>query len=230
MSAAAGRPRTVTFESLPADVAAYCVRLGRSVTVHRGSVLARQGENAVRCYYVRTGYARVVSISPDGHQILVGFSGPQDLVGQMAAAETGDRYLASTIACQSMNLIAWGRSEALALTERFPEVHARLDALLLQNGRLLIKRLHTVSEGRVPQRVANVLLELAARHGKRDLRGVAIEAPVTREDLAGLTGTTLYTVSRVLAGWQLQGVLESRRGRVRLTDPSRLKMLARSLH
>jgi CRP-like cAMP-binding protein len=71
------------------------------------------------------------------------------------------------------------------------------------------------------------LLELAARHGRRESAGIAIEPPVTREDLAGCTGTTLYTVSRVLAGWQQDGILTSTRGRLTLLDTRRLRALAR---
>ena len=227
MSVAAGLPGTVTFESLPADVAAGCVRLGQAVSVRRGSVLARQGEEAVRCYYVRSGFGRVLSISPQGHEILVGFIGPRDVIGQSAAVESEDRYLATTVASEPMELVAWNREVALQLADRFPEVHARLDALLVRNFRTLMKRIHTVSEGKIPRRLASALLELAARHGTRHEAVIVIEPRVTREDLSRLTGTTLYTVSRVLASWQVRGLLTSRRGRIQLIDLSGLRMLAR---
>jgi hypothetical protein len=37
----------------------------------------------------------------------------------------------------------------------------------------------------------------------------------------------MYTVSRVLASWQHQGVLTTHRGRLRVTNPARLRALAR---
>ena len=123
--------------------------------------------------------------------------------------------------------IGWDCQAALRLSERFPEVHARLDALLARNVALLMKRLHTVSGGTVPRRLADALLELAARHGTPDVTGISIAPRVTREDLAGLTGATMYTVSRVLASWQHQGVLTTHRGRLRVTDPAHLRVLAR---
>jgi CRP/FNR family transcriptional regulator, nitrogen oxide reductase regulator len=224
---AAGRHRALMFESLPADVAECCVRLGQSMTAVRGTVLARQGDEAVRCYYVRSGYAKVTSAAPDGQEILVGFVGPRDVIGQAAATESGDRYLATTAACEAMELVGWSRDTALQLAERFPDVHARLDALLFRNAEVLVKRLHTVGQGRVPQRLASALLELSARHGTRDPIGIALGPRVTREDLAALTGSTLYTVSRVLAAWQRQGLLTSHRGRMHLIAPSRLRVLAR---
>jgi CRP-like cAMP-binding protein len=227
MRAGVGRQRTATFESVPAHVAACCVRMGQPLAVTRGTVLTRQGDEAARCYYVRAGFARVLSTSPAGNQVLVGYMGPRDVVGQAAAMEAGRKYVATTIAAGPMDLIGWDRDAALLLSERFPEVHARLDTLLARNVGLLMKRLHTVSGGTVPRRLADALLELAARHGTPDLTGIVIAPRVTREDLAGLTGATMYTVSRVLASWQHQGVLTTHRGRLRVTNPARLRALAR---
>jgi CRP-like cAMP-binding protein len=224
---AADRLPTVTFTSLPAQVAACCLKAGRVVNATRGTVLARQGDDAAVCYYVRSGYARATSSAPDGHQVLVGFLGPRDVIGQAAAAETGDRYLATTIASDPMELVAWTRAAALELADRYPDVHGRLDALLLRNSQILLKRLHTVmGQAKVPQRLASVLVELVVRHGTRDNIGIAIGPRVTREDFAALTGTTLYTVSRVLAGWQRQGLLASSRGRLHVLAPLRFRQLA----
>jgi CRP-like cAMP-binding protein len=97
----------------------------------------------------------------------------------------------------------------------------------LRNSEILLNRLHTLGQGRIPQRLANAVLELAARHGRRDPIGIALGPRVTREDLAALTGSTLYTVSRVLAAWERQGLLTSHRGRMHLIAPSRLRVLAR---
>jgi CRP-like cAMP-binding protein len=43
---------------------------------------------------------------------------------------------------------------------------------------------------------------------------VEIPHPITRQDLADLTGATLFTVSRLLARWEAGGIVASRRGRV----------------
>jgi len=218
--------RHFTFKSVPADIAAHCMRLGRPLSAKRGDVLARQGDRAQRCYLIRSGYAKVASTSPAGHQVLVGFLGPLDLVGPAAAGPSTESYLATTVASQPMELVSWNRESALELSERFPAVHERLDALLARNLQTMLNRLHTVSEGRVPQRLASALLELAARHGDPDECGIAIRPLVTREDLAALTGITVYTASRVLADWEANGLLASRRGRVRVTNLARLRALA----
>jgi CRP-like cAMP-binding protein len=50
--------------------------------------------------------------------------------------------------------------------------------------------------------VARCLLRLAGETGQKIGGGVLIGLPLSREDLAKMTGTTLYTVSRILSGWE----------------------------
>jgi CRP/FNR family transcriptional regulator, nitrogen oxide reductase regulator len=219
--------RKHTFDGVSAEVAEYCLRLGRPLTAKRGDILARQGDAADRCFFVRSGYGTVTSNSLDGHQILLCFVGPGDLVGQSAATPDLETYLATTVVVQLMELVFWTRDVALEISMQFPEIHARLDASLARNGQILLARLHTVGEGPVPRRLASVLLELGDRHGEATERGVTIGPLVTREDLANLTGSSLYTASRVLSEWEADGLIVSRRGRLRLLDVARLRSLAR---
>jgi CRP/FNR family transcriptional regulator, nitrogen oxide reductase regulator len=69
-------------------------------------------------------------------------------------------------------------------------------------------------------------LRLAKQAGRKVERGVAIDFPISRQDIAEMTGTTLHTVSRILSGWESQGLVESGRQRVVITDPHRLFALS----
>ena len=48
---------------------------------------------------------------------------------------------------------------------------------------------------------------------------------LTRQELAELTGTTLYTVSRTLSQWETDGVLRSDKRRLLVRSPRRLEAL-----
>ncbi len=71
------------------------------------------------------------------------------------------------------------------------------------------------------------MLRLAAQSGQRVEDG--IELSISRQDLAQMTGTTLHTVSRVLAEWHRQGLVEAGRERVRLMQPHALVRIAEGL-
>jgi CRP/FNR family transcriptional regulator, nitrogen oxide reductase regulator len=125
-----------------------------------------------------------------------------------------------------MTAAAWTRPQALELARKFPELHSRLDALMTRNVATALGRLHDVTEGRVPQRLARALVELVDRHGEMDSLGLIIGPPLTRQELAAITGTTLYTVSRLLADWESRGVVSTSRARLRVRNLAALTDLA----
>ena len=215
--------RLNTFDGLAEDVVAYCLEHSTLATARRGELLIQQGEPARFVYVIKSGYAKFLSTSPDGHEVLVGIAGPFDVFGQAAATEHLRTYLVTATALTPMELVIWSRTKALELADRFPEIHSRLDAQMIANLNLVLGRLHTVSEGHVPQRLTRALLELSERHGQKQPRGVAILPPLTRQDLAALTGTTLYTVSRLLADWEHRGMVATSRGHVQLLNIQALR-------
>ena len=203
-----------TFHGIDKDVVTYCLEQAAIATAKRGELLIQQGEKARLVYVIRSGYAKMVSMSPDGHEVMVGIVGPRDVLGQAAVMDEERGYLVTATALTGMDMAILPRAKALELARQFPEIHARLDAQLAQNVQILLGRVHTVSEGRVAQRLARVLLELA------------ILPPLTRQDLAALTGTTLYSASRMLADWEHKGLLTTSRGSVRIRDVAGLTTIA----
>ena len=59
--------------------------------------------------------------------------------------------------------------------------------------------------------------------------GVEIDFPLSRQDLAQMTGTTLFTVSRTLSGWEADGIIATGRRRVVVRQPHRLVRIAEDL-
>jgi CRP-like cAMP-binding protein len=74
-----------------------------------------------------------------------------------------------------------------------------------------LTRVRELTTARVGPRLAHTLLRLARQCGERTSEGVLITQPLTRQELADLTGTTLYTVSRTLSQWDASGLIESRK-------------------
>jgi CRP-like cAMP-binding protein len=110
---------------------------------------------------------------------------------------------------------------------------ARHPALALNTLQTVGSRLqdaHTrvveISTEQVEKRVAHALLRLARQAGRKSEDGVQIDFPISRQDVAEMTGTTLHTVSRILSGWEDRGLVESGRQRITICDPHKLFMLA----
>jgi CRP/FNR family transcriptional regulator, nitrogen oxide reductase regulator len=87
-------------------------------------------------------------------------------------------------------------------------------------------RVVEMSTEQVEQRVAHTLVRLSRQSGRTVERGVEIDFPISRQDIAQMTGTTLHTVSRILSGWEQAGLIESGRQRIVLREPEKIFALA----
>ena len=77
--------------------------------------------------------------------------------------------------------------------------------------------------------MARTLLRLARQTGQRTDEGVLLDLPLSRQDLGEMTGTTLYTVSRIVSSWEQQGFVQTGRERIVIRDPHGLVTIAEDL-
>jgi CRP-like cAMP-binding protein len=52
-----------------------------------------------------------------------------------------------------------------------------------------------------------------------------VEVGLSREELAQMTGTTLFTVSRLLSAWETDGIVRPRREAVAICDEQALRAI-----
>ena len=95
-------------------------------------------------------------------------------------------------------------------------------ATLLQS----YETLKSIAGGKVEERIARVLLEIADRIGKKYEDVIVIDAPLTRLDIAEMTGTTVETTIRVMSKWKKQGIINTERGYIEIIKRRELERLA----
>ncbi|NLH82457.1 MAG: winged helix-turn-helix domain-containing protein, partial [Phyllobacteriaceae bacterium] len=54
--------------------------------------------------------------------------------------------------------------------------------------------------------------------GRSEAGGIRIDFPISRQDIAEMTGTTLHTVSRILSAWEAAGLVEGGRQKLKVTN------------
>jgi CRP/FNR family transcriptional regulator len=87
--------------------------------------------------------------------------------------------------------------------------------------------LKSIASGKVEERIAKLLIELGDKIGKETDEGyLVIEAPITRQDIAEMTGTTVETAIRIMSKWKKEGRIEAQRGKIVLKDLDYLEELA----
>jgi CRP-like cAMP-binding protein len=87
-------------------------------------------------------------------------------------------------------------------------------------------RLRELSTEKVERRIAHTILRLVEQAGRRTARGIEIAFPLSRQDLAEMSGTTLHTVSRTLSAWEERGIVDCGRRRVVVAKSQLLESIA----
>lgn len=183
-----------------------------SLSWAEGERLYGAGESADHLYVVAAGQVKAVQSTRDGQNTVVDVLAPGDFFGAISGrgglgyAETVDALV--TTCALRMDTDAFRQ----VLVE-YPQVALRvLDTVSasLAAARSTASR-HAAAT--VAQRVATTLLGLADRFGQPGAsgNGMLIQLPLTRADLAGMTGSTPESVSRAMSRFREEGVIDSGR-------------------
>lgn len=194
--------------------------------VPKGEAAFRQGEAADRFFLLLHGRLRVTRLNPQGQQMVVRFIAPGDMFGVAMAIGT-DKYPGTATAAVDSLALAWPNTVWAELIARHP--HLAVNTMQSLGARLQDsqKRILDLSTQQVEQRIAGAVLQLAQQAGRQTEAGLLIDFPLSRQDLAEMTGATLHTVSRTLSAWEERGLVECGRQRVTVRDIAGVQALAR---
>lgn len=198
----------------------------RNLSLATGDELFRQGEDAAHGYVLGWGRLRLVQQSADGQNVTLRYMNPGDMVGTVAVLRRIP-FPATAIAVEDCVAFSWSAVRIADHLQRFPLIAQ--NAIGVVGGRVeeLMARLQETATQRVERRIAGALVRLAKQSGRRVEDGVEIPFPISRQDLAEMTATTLHTVSRTLSAWNAEGVVEARRTRcIVVRDLQRLTGIA----
>lgn len=217
------------FRGLANDALTAVAADARAVRAAAGRTFFREGEPARFFYVVRSGQVKFTHMSAEGHEVILRVIGPGEPFGGVAAFSSKATYPVTARALDPSEAHAWDGAVVTALMHRFPVIAINAARMVADRLHELQRQHHQLMTERVERRIARALLRLAQHAGRRVEGGVEIDFPLSRQDLAQMTGTTLFTVSRILSGWQDEGVLATARRRVIIRKPHHLVRIAEDL-
>ena len=217
------------FKDIRPDVFAQVLEASVPRSVEEDGFFFLQGDPATHAYVLVEGRVKMIQITPNGQQITMRIMTPGQTYGGIALLNPRAGYPATAQAVENSTALAWNTDHLRALVEKEPSIS--LNVMGLMHGYIseLQERQKALVTDRVEQRIARILLKLAAQSGRKIDEGVLIDLPITRQDIAEMSGTTLYTVSRTLNEWERDGLLEIGRERVVIREPHGLVSIADEL-
>jgi CRP-like cAMP-binding protein len=181
----------------------------------RGEMLYVEGDLIQHVLMVAGGSAKITQVGMSGSEIILRLAVTGDVLGAVDLFAMG-KHRTTVRAFRECRALAWDPAVFKALVERHPVLHRNMVRIVGADLLELEERFRELATERVGARVARQMVRLLGQLG-RPVDG-AMEIGLSREELAQMTGTTLFTVSRLLSAWEARGMVTARREAVTIRN------------
>lgn len=224
--------RTPFFADLDADEIAEVDERAVSLSWAAGDAVYNEGEQAGHLYVAAHGRAKSYRDTEDGRTVVVDLVAPGDYFGGFDSLGSPE-YTETVEAIDTLCALRIAADDFRDLLVRYPQVALRVvDHLSGQLGDARTSVMHQ-STRTVAERVAATLLRIADKFGEARSgfgesgeAGTLLQLPLTRADLAGMTGSTPESVSRVMSRLRREGIIDSGRRWTAVLDRDKLAEIA----
>jgi CRP-like cAMP-binding protein len=188
-------------------------------------VICFSGDPANRLFVVADGRVKLMRNTLTGKEILLDLLTPGEFFGSLSGL--GNDVYPDTAQAQSpCCILVISKDSFQQILGRYPQVALKVIEIMATRLKTANERVHQLSALSIEGRIASVLLRLGEKFGEPREIGLLLQVPLTREDLAGMTGTTTESASRIMSRFQRDGLIRSGRGWVALTDREGLEALS----
>jgi CRP/FNR family transcriptional regulator len=219
--------RTTMYKRLSESDRQHLARVSRLKAYEKAERIFGEGEPSEFFSVVVSGRVKIVKMTPAGKDVILEIFATGDPFGAVAAYE-GRPFPASAIALEDTVCLLTPRREFFSLLEQHPSLVRGLLLGLTQRLVELTNRLTEMTGGRIEARFARLFLKLADSIGRPSPEGTVIPLPLSRQELADLTGTTIETCIRIMSRWGKEDIVRTDKGSFLLMDRETLEELAAS--
>jgi CRP-like cAMP-binding protein len=205
---AAAIQRFPLFSDLSNADCATIISAARQKLFLKKRIIFFDGDPIEQVVLLLSGSAKITQFGPTGTEVILRVNRLGDVLGGFGAA-LKDRQCCTAETLEDCRALVWESATFQILADRFPVVRRNLMRILEERLRDLDERFREVSTENVASRLSSQLVRLANQIGKQEAEGVQVN--LSQQELARLTGTTLFTVSRLLAQWEKEGTVTTRR-------------------
>jgi CRP-like cAMP-binding protein len=187
-----------------------------------GSTLFAEGDRSDRCFLLESGNVKIVQVTADGREVLLGVRGRGELIGEWSVIDDEPRS-ASAVALEPVDVVQLDAGKFLGFLESSPKAAMWLVRTVLSRIRDSDRKRVEFSAADAGGRLARRLAELADEHGEKAGDGVRIALPLSQEELAAWTGASREAVAKALAQFRSRGWLSTERRRITVHDLEALR-------
>jgi CRP-like cAMP-binding protein len=199
--------------------------LGVRRSFPKGVALLFQEEPDERVMLLLEGRVKVSRVDQGGHEQLLSIRDPGDVLGELAFID-GQPRIATVTALEPVVALVTTAEPMRRHLETTPRVAVVLLEIIARRFRETTLKRSQFGASDTMGRVIARIVELAERYGEPVAEGIAVDSPLSQEDLAAWTGASRAGVAEALHDLRELGWLRTERRRLVLLDPSALRARA----
>ncbi len=201
------------FKGLEAEHIDNIAGIAETRTFHKGEIVFSEGDLGNGFYIIETGRVKIYKLSLEGKEHIFHIYGPGKPFGEVPVFQ-GSHFPATAQALESSRLVFLPRREFVGLITAHPSLAMNMLAVLSMRLREFTVMVENLALKEVPARLAAYLLVLAEEQDNNN----TVTLPVSKNQLAGLIGTTPETISRTLTKMAGDGVIQVSNREIVLRD------------
>jgi CRP/FNR family transcriptional regulator, nitrogen oxide reductase regulator len=215
--------RLPLFSGISPTECSAIVSTAREKRFSRRETIFFEGDSIQQVVMLLSGCVKITQLGFCGGEVILRVSGVGDIVGGVRRLGANYSHSSTAQTTQPSTALVWQAATFDRLLDRFPAFQRNTIRALEERLQELEQRFREVSTETVGSRLSSELIRLSNRLGSSN--GNA-KIGLSRSELAQLTGTTIFTVSRLLTRWQRLGMISSRRETVLVRDFAALAELS----
>lgn len=189
----------------------------------RNQTLYRSGDPFVAFYAVKSGGLKTTIVSRDGEEQIIGFHIAGDLVGFDGLAT--ERYACDCMALQRTTVCELPVGKLEQLCNEHPSLRREMYYLMGKTINDDQSMLLQLARRTADERLASFLFTLSQRHEVRGYSAIEFELPMTMRDIANYLGLAPETLSRLIAKFTKEKIIDTKRNRVQILSLERLESM-----
>ena len=173
------------------------VSCGRARSFARDELLFTQGQPVRSMIFLQSGSVKQTQLSASGNEVLLRMSGSGDAVNLHTESAPSCSHSCSARAMEQCKALVWDYTRLQSVLAQYPQIRKNISQILAGRLQELEERFREMATEKAAKRLALALLRLLKQVGKPSEGGTQVF--LSREELGQMTGTTLFTISRLLS-------------------------------
>lgn len=199
---------TPVFRKLAAEDRRTVAEAATLKRYEKGELIFEQDSPSDQFFTIASGRVKIFKMLPSGKDLILEVFSAGDPLGAVAAYD-GRPFPASAVALEDTVCVVIPRGAFFRLLEEHPTLVRGLMLGMTIRMVELTNRLAELSGSRIEARLARLFLKLGREMGRQERGGLFIPLPLSRQELADMTGTTIETCIRIMSRWGKQNVVRT---------------------